>query len=98
MSGDAEYWFARRFPVGDRRNAFAPVHWKGYAATAIYIIVLLVGGAAFVWMGANGDLLQGAIVFATAAVIGAGWFITVANAKGDKTRTVADYRKAKTGV
>lgn len=94
MSGETEYWFARRFPAGDRRNAFAPVTWKGYAATAIYVAVLLIGGAGFAWISASGYLIQGLLVFSVAAMVGSVWFISVANAKGDKTRTVADYRKA----
>lgn len=94
MPAPIEYWFARRFPVGDPRNAYAPVHWKGYAASAVFVAALLIGGFAFAWMGASGDLLWGSIVFAVAALVSAGWFITVANAKGDKKRTVADYKKA----
>jgi hypothetical protein len=94
MSAQREFWFARRFPVGDRRNAFAPVHWKGWAVAGVYVAALVVGGLAFAWMGASGYLIQGAVVFIIAAIVGGGWFIVVANAKGDKTRTVADYRKA----
>ena len=90
----SEYWFARRFPVGDRRNAMAPVHWKGFASTAIYVAVLIIGGIAFAWMGASGHLVQGTIVFVVAAIVGAGWFIIISKAKGDPNRTVADYRKA----
>ena len=90
----SEYWFARRFPVGDRRNAMAPVHWKGFAAVAIYVVALIIGGLAFAWMGASGHLVQGTLVFAAAAIVGAGWFIVVSQAKGDPNRTVADYRKA----
>lgn len=90
----SEYWFARRFPVGDRRNAMAPVHWKGAAAVTIYVVALIIGGVAFAWMGANGHLVQGPLVFAAAAIVGAGWFIVVSQARGDPNRTVADYRKA----
>jgi hypothetical protein len=93
MTNQAEYWFARRFPVGDRRNSFAPVHWKGWAASAVFVTVLTIGALAFAWMGAGGYLVQGVVVFATAAVVGGGWFIAVARTKGDNTRTVADYRK-----
>jgi len=93
-----QFWFARRFPPGNPRNAFAPVTWQGYAATAVFVVVLAIGGLAFAWMGASGNLMQGAIVFAIASLVGGGWFITIANAKGDRTRTVADYRKAKTRV
>mgnify|MGYP000004326712 CR=1 FL=1 len=94
MSGETEYWFARRHPPGDKRNSFAPVNRMGYIATAIYVVVLLIGGVAFAWIGASGYLLQGALVFAAVAMIAGGSFIAIANAKGDKTRTIADYRKA----
>jgi len=94
MTTQGEYWFARRFPIGDRRNAYAPVHWKGFAASGVFVLALLIGGFAFAWMGASGDLIWGTAVFAITALVSAGWFITVANAKGDKTRTVADYKKA----
>ncbi len=90
-----EYWFARRFPVGNPRNSFAPVHWKGWAAAAIFIAVLAIGAAAFAWMGASGFLVHGMVVFAVAALVGMVWFVTIAQVKGDKSRTVDDYRKAR---
>jgi hypothetical protein len=90
----SEYCFARRFSVGDRRNAMAPVHWKGFTAVAIYAVALIIGGLAVAWMGASGHLVQGTLVFAAAAIVGAGWFIVVSQAKGDPNRTPADYRKA----
>lgn len=88
-----QYWFARRFPVGDPRNAMAPVHWKGFAVAAAFGATLMIGALAFAWMGASGHLVQGIAVFAAAALVGGGWFVVVAQAKGDKTRTVADYKK-----
>jgi hypothetical protein len=88
-----EYWFARRFPVGSPRNAMAPVHWKGYAIVAAYVTLLVLGGVAFAWLGADGRLILGAAIFAAAAVVGASLFIGLSSAKGDKTRTVAQYRK-----
>lgn len=87
-----EYWFARRFPVGSPRNAMAPVHWKGYAIVALYVTLLVLGGVTFAWLGASGKLVAGAAVFVIAATMGAGLFIGLSNAKGDKARTVADYR------
>lgn len=93
-----EYWFARRFPVGDSRNAFAPVHWKGWLASAAFIAALLIGGAAFAWMASRGFLVQGAVAFITTAFLAGGWFIVVASAKGDRSRTVQDYRKARERV
>lgn len=94
----AEYWFARRFPVGDRRNSFAPVHWKGWLVSVAFVLGLGIGGIAFAWLGASGDVVQGALVFAVAALLAGGWFIAVATAKGDRARTVQDYRKAQERV
>jgi len=94
MSVRKEYWFARRFPLTDRRKAMAPVHWKGWAAALIFIAALGVGGLGFLWMALSGHLVQGVVVFAIAAVVAAGWFITIAVAKGDPTRTVAEYRSS----
>jgi len=88
-----EYWFARRFPVGSPRNAMSPVHWKGYAVVAVYVTTLILGGVAFAWLGASGELILGAMIFTAAAVLGAGLFISLSAAKGDKTRTAAEYRK-----
>lgn len=88
-----EYWFARRFPLGHPRSTFAPVHWKGWAVSAAFVAALAIGAIAFAWLGASGHFVQGVIVFVIAAVVGGGWFILVASVKGDKTRTVADYRK-----
>jgi hypothetical protein len=90
----SEYWFARRFPPSDRRNAFAPVHWKGWAVSVAFVSALAVGGVAFAWLGASGQLVQGVAVFAVVALLSGACFIAVATAKGDKTRTVQDYRKA----
>ena len=88
-----EYWFARRFPVGNPRNAMTPVHWKGYAVIAVYVTLLTLGGLAFAWFGASGKLILGAVLFAVAAVAGASLFIGLSSVKGDKTRTAAEYRK-----
>lgn len=87
-----EYWFARRFSATDRRKAMAPVHWKGHAVILAFVTGLTLGGVAFAWMGASGYLWQGLAVFAIAALVSGGWFIAVAQAKGDHRRTVADYR------
>lgn len=89
----AEYWFARRFPVSDARKSLAPVHWKGFAVAGIFGAALLIGAVAFAWMAAQGYLAQGLVVFGAAALIGGGWFITVASAKADHVRTVEDYRR-----
>lgn len=90
-----EYWFARRFPIGDRRQAYAPVHWKGYAVSLAFVVALTAGGAAFAWLGASGDMFQGVMIFAMVALVAGVWFMMTAKANGDPSRTIADYRKDK---
>jgi ABC-type Co2+ transport system permease subunit len=90
-----EYWFARRFPVGHARAGMAPVHWKGYAVVAIFVTVLVVGGVAFAYLGATDRMAEGVAVFVLAAFLGAMFYITVARQKGDRVRTIADYRREK---
>jgi hypothetical protein len=88
-----EYWFARRFPIGSPRAGLAPVHWKGYAVVAIYVVVLLAGALAFAWFGAHDNMMEGIAFFVLAAFLGGIFYITVARQKGDRVRTVADYKK-----
>jgi len=90
---EREYWFARRFPLEDPRQSYAPVHWKGYAVALIFVSALTAGGVAFAWLGASGDLFMGILVFAGIAIVAGGWFILTAKANGDPVRTVADYKK-----
>jgi dipeptide/tripeptide permease len=90
-----EYWFARRFPVGHPRAGMSPVHWKGYAVVAVFLASLATGGVAFAWLGANQRMAEGAAVFVFLAFLGTVFFLTVAQQKGDRVRTVADYRREK---
>jgi hypothetical protein len=92
---EREYWFARRFPLSDPRQSYAPVHWKGYAVALLFVAALTAGGFAFAWLGASGDMFMGVLVFAGVALVAGSWFILTAKAKGDPVRTVADYRKDK---
>ncbi len=92
---EREYWFARRYPLSDRRQAFAPVHWKGYLVSLIFVSALTGGGVAFAWFGANNQMFQGIMVFAVVALLSGVWFTMTAKANGDRIRTVADYKKDK---
>jgi hypothetical protein len=90
-----EYWFARRFPLGSPRAGMSPVHWKGYAVVAIYVTALIVGGVAFAWLGASDRMAEGIAIFVLFAFVGTMFYLTVARQKGDRVRTVADYRREK---
>jgi hypothetical protein len=95
---DREYWFARRFPLGDGRQSVAPVHWKGYAASGAYVVALLVGGGFFLYFGLRDQLLEGAAIFGVVAFVAGAWFVLTARANGDPVRTIADYKQDKKSV
>jgi hypothetical protein len=92
---ERQYWFARRFPLGDPRQSFAPINWKGYAVSLVFVSALTGGGVAFAWFGANDDMFEGVLIFAIVALLAGVWFTMTAKANGDPIRTVADYRKDK---
>ncbi|MEZ5961311.1 MAG: hypothetical protein R3C30_12925 [Hyphomonadaceae bacterium] len=92
---EREYWFARRYPLGSSRQAYAPVHWKGYAVALVFVSALAAGGVAFAYLGATVNLFMGVMVFAGVAIVAGAWFTLAAKANGDPIRTVADYKKDK---
>ena len=92
---EREYWFARRFPLGNPRQAYAPVHWKGYAVSLIFLSALTAGGVSFAWFGANDNLFMGIMIFVGVAIVAGAWFVLTAKANGDPVRTVAEYKKEK---
>lgn len=93
-----EYWFARRFPLGHPRAGMSPIHWKGYAVVAAFVMTLVIGGIAFAWLGASDRMPEGVAIFAFLAFLGTAFYLTVARQKGDRVRTVADYRREKRGA
>lgn len=93
-----EYWFARRFPLGDHRNAMAPVHWKGWLVSSIFVLVLMIAGVAFAYLGATDQLMFGIAEFILVAFIATSWFLLTSRANGDPVRTVAEYKKDKIGA
>lgn len=92
---EREYWFARRYPLGNPRRAYAPVHWKGYAVSLVFVSALTAGGVAFAWFGANDNLFMGIMIFIGVAILAGAWFTLTAKANGDPVRTVAEYKKDK---
>jgi len=95
---ERHYWFARRYPLGDVRQSMAPVHWKGWCVAFGFVGVLLGGAGAFVWFTLQGNLLEGAAMFAILAFIAGAWFVLMTMANGDRVRTVADYREERKRV
>jgi hypothetical protein len=94
-----EFWFARRFPLGHARQGYAPVHWKGWAATLAFVLALAGGGAFFAWDAiVEQNLVRGAAVFIVAAFVGIAWYLLVVRANSDTLHTVADYKGGKPRV
>lgn len=88
---DEPAWFARRFPVGHPRNAMGPVHWKGWAAMALYVAATLGGAVAFLVMAIGGLFVTGVILFVVIAFGSLLALLIVSALKGDETRTIEDY-------
>jgi hypothetical protein len=93
MTQTQEYWFARRFPLGNPRGAIGPIHWKGWALTAAFVLIMSLGAIAFAWFGAKGNMAEGIAIFVILAFIGGISFASMAHSKCDRIRTVADYKK-----
>lgn len=93
-----QYWFARRYPLGDPRNGMAPVHWKGVVVSVGFVAILLIGGGLWAWLAAGNRAAEGAALFTVCAFVDGMWFIQTSRERGDRIRTVADYREQKSGV
>lgn len=93
-----QYWFARRYPVGNPRQAMAPVHWKGWLMTLFFVLVLTFGGGLFVWFGMQEQFAQGVLLFGLIGFVATAWFTLLIRANGDKVHTVEDYKKGRVRV
>ena len=89
---DTEYWFARRFPTGHPRSAMAPVSRKAMYVVWAFVGGMVLGALCFLFLGLNGQIIGGVIVFALMAAASSGMFVGMAMSKGDKQHTVEDYR------
>ncbi len=93
-----EYWFARRYPIGNGRNGMGPINWKGWLVAAIFVIGLLADGGVFAWFAFNDQVFKGATAFAFIAFMLGLWFIGISHKKGDHVHTIADYREGRVRV
>jgi hypothetical protein len=88
----SDYWFARRVPVGHRRNTLAPVSGEGWMVVLVFVAAMAVGGIAFIALALSGLFLPGLGIFVLLATLGGAAFIIFAVRKGDRNRTVSEYR------
>lgn len=92
-----EYWFARRFPVGNPRNAMAPVSPEGYRVVYTFIGAAVGGLLLWIIFAMMGQWLAGIIVFILGAGGGGWYFIQATQGKGDHQHTIEDYRAGRVG-
>ncbi len=91
------YWFARRFPVGHKSNALAPVTKEGRMVGLLFTGLMIVGAAIGAALAAAGDIILGVCIFAVLGGVGGGMFLIVAQQKTDRDHTVADYAEGRVG-
>jgi hypothetical protein len=94
------FWFARRFKVGDGRNAMAPVSPEGIRVAWIFLGWMLGGAIGVALLMLFGQTIPfvgvlAVIVFIGCAVYGSWYFMTQAHLHGDHQHTVADYKSGK---
>lgn len=92
-ASEKTYWFARRFPLTDKRNSVAPISWHGYALAGVFLSGMVFAALAWLALAAVGLMLVGIGVFAFGAALSGAAFIAVARRTADMTHTVEDYRK-----
>jgi hypothetical protein len=105
-----KYWFARRFPVGHRRNAMSPVTPEGFRVAWTFVWWMVGGAAAWIvllgiagWVGSTSGFgpltfvlgALGLVVFLACAIYGAWYFISQAKDRGDHQHTVDDYKNGR---
>jgi len=92
-----EFWFARRFPVGNPRNAVAPVTREGRMVALGFVAAMLAGAAIGAVVGLGGNLVLGIATFAVIAGAAGFAFIAIAQKKTDRNHTVEDYQAGRVG-
>ena len=94
-----KYWFARRFPVGHRRNAMSPVTQEGWNVVKAFVGWMTGGAAAAVvlvllalYFGQWWLYVVAVLVYVACAAYGGWYFISTAMKRGDPNNTVDDYK------
>ena len=89
---EQDYWFARSRRAGS--NRMAPINAKGWFVVAFFVACMLIGAGLFSVLMFEGKIVAAVVTYALFALVGAGTFIWLGNAKGDRTRNVDYYRNA----
>jgi hypothetical protein len=89
---EQEYWFARSRRPGS--NRMTPINAKGWFVVVFFVACMLIGAGLFGVLMFEGKIMAGVVTYALFALVGASTFVWLAYAKGDRARTVDDYRSA----
>ena len=87
-----QVWFARLSSRGRGGARMTPVSREGWLVVAGFVAAMLVGALLFVWQMVADHVALAVVLFALFAVAGGGGFLWASVARGDFTRTAADYR------
>jgi len=93
----SKIWFAKLSNRGVGNPRMTPVSREGWLVVGGFVAAMLIGAILFATLMAMGAVALGVSAFAVFAVIGAGGFLWASVARGDKTRTAADYRRMRQG-
>ncbi|MEJ0012591.1 MAG: hypothetical protein WDM94_08185 [Bauldia sp.] len=93
----SRYWFAVLSRTGVGNPRMSPVSSEGWLVVAGFVASMFVGALLFVWLMIADHPAAGVILFVLFAVVGAGGFLWASVARGDKARTVAEYRAMRSG-
>lgn len=92
-----QYWFARLPNRGRGGARMSPVSREGWLVVAGFVAAMLVGALLFAALMFADHVAAAVITFALFALAGGGGFLWASVAKGDTSRTVADYRALRRG-
>jgi membrane protein implicated in regulation of membrane protease activity len=70
----------------------APVSREGWWVVWVFVAAVVVGALGLLFLGMNGQIVSGTAMFVILALLGGGMFIGMAQTRGDKDRTVEDYK------
>jgi hypothetical protein len=93
-----QYWFAALNRKGYRNPRMTPISREGWLVVAGFVLSMLVGALLFAALMLTNHVALAVIVFALFAITGASGFLWASVAKGDTTRTVAEYRAMRKGT
>ncbi|MES1200499.1 MAG: hypothetical protein ABUS57_03510 [Pseudomonadota bacterium] len=85
-------WFART-RTSPRSRRMGPISWQGWVVVVGFAVSMTLGAVAMAIGFLTNHVALGVAAYVVLGGVGAACFIYASIAKGDASRTVADYRK-----